>query len=141
MEQDFQKATLVSEIELGSSPAQMRTFVPPVGTARLILAVPNYRCSAPIEGVISFAVQSEEKRLLSARRRLSDLTWSHGEGSCDAYGYIAGSDGRFDIGSLQGLVTFAIDATQIKSGNRTRASVWLVYGDRVPTARIFGERK
>jgi hypothetical protein len=140
LERDFQKATLVSEVELGNSSVYTRTFTPPIGAAKLILAVPNYRCSTPADGAISLTVRADGKNLFSERKRLSDLAWSRGEGSCDAYGYVAGG-GTIEIKDAQIPITFEIDVSGIKSEIRPRASVWLVYGDRVPTARIFGERK
>lgn len=141
LEKDFQKATLVGEVELGTSKVYRRTFVPPAGEARLILALPNYRCSPPADGAVSFTVRADGRSVLSERKRLSDLTWSHGEGSCDAYGYVAGTGGRINIQDAQNPVTFEIDVSQIKRGSKLRASVWLIYGDRVPAAKIFGERR
>jgi hypothetical protein len=138
---DFRKATLVTEVELGSSKLYTRTFAPPSGVARLILAAPNHRCSSPADGAISFRVRADGKNVLSTHKRLSDLTWSHGQDSCHAYGYVAGSEGSIDIKDAQLPVTFEIDVSQIKVEPQRRASVWLIYGDRVPAAKIFGEKK
>lgn len=142
LEKDFEKATLVSEVQLGNPNTYTRTFVPPAGTARLILAVPNYRCAAPPDGPLSISVRVAGKTVLSERRQLSDLTWSYGEGSCDAYGYIPGDAGRVDLRDRT-PVTFEFDVSQIKGQKQEQiiAAAWLIYGDRVPAARIFGERK
>ena len=140
LEKDFEKATLVSEVQLSNPNTYTRTFVPPAGTARIILAIPNYRCAAPPDGPLSVSVRAAGKTLLSERRRLSDLTWSHGEGSCDAYAYIAGDAGRVDL-TDRTPVTFECDVSQIKGQKQLPATVWLIYGDRVPAARIFGEKK
>jgi hypothetical protein len=138
---DFEKATLISDVELGNPKIYTRTLAAQGGIARLILAVPNYRCSPPVDGPVSFVVRVDSAIVLSERRRLSALTWSHGEGSCDAHGYLAGDAGRFDLKDGHPRVTFEIDVSQVQGGSMRQASVWLIYGDRVPTAKIFGEKK
>jgi len=140
LEQDFRKATLISEIELGSSRTYTQTLTPPLGSASLIIAVPNYRCAALEDGLISFTVRKDGRPVLSERKRLSEFTWSYGEGSCDAYGYIRGNK-SLDINDDKVSLTFEIDISQVRSTPRRGASVWLVYGDRVPTATIFGEKR
>lgn len=141
LEKDFQKATPISEVQLGNPKPYSRTLVPPTGEARLILVVPNYRCAPPVDGAVSLSARTNERPIMSERKRLSELTWSYGEGSCEAYGYIAGSAGRIDLKDVQVPVTFDIDVSQVKAGTTSGASVWLIYGDRVPAARIFGAKK
>jgi hypothetical protein len=138
LEQDLRKATLVTEIEFGSSKTYTRTLTPPAGSANLIIAVPNYRCAAVEDGPIYFAVRVDAKVILNERKRLSELTWSYGEGSCDAYGYVRGNNISIKEGEVP--VTFEIDVSQVKSTPQRAASVWLVYGGRVPP-KLFGERR
>jgi hypothetical protein len=141
LERDFEKAMLISDVELGNPRIYTRTLAAQGGIARLILAVPNHRCSPPADGPVSFAVRVDNTIVLSERRRLSELTWSHGEGSCDALGYVAGNAGRIDLKDGHPLVTFEIDVGNVQGGSMRRASVWLIYGDRIPTAKIFGATK
>jgi len=146
---EFDKATLVSDVELGTNTVYTRKVTPPTGSADLIVAIPNYRCTAPIHGPINISLTDERGNRYSARVLLSQLTWSHAIDSCDAYGYLNGSsvDGssakrppmHIDIRGAQPL-TFEIDVSQIAAPAGRKAKIWLIYGHRVPGARIYGDK-
>jgi len=150
LEEDFRKATLISEVELGSPKSYTRTLRAPTGSARLIIAIPNHRCAPVQDAPISLAVRSDRAILFTERVRLSQLTWSYGRDSCDAYGYLYSSstggssprygEMRIDVKDDQGPLIFEIDVSQVASSPTRRASIWLIYGDRVPGAKIFGEK-
>jgi hypothetical protein len=88
LEQDFDKATLVGELRLGSPEVFTRTLTLPSGAARLILAVPDYRCAPIDESPIAVVARGSKGIEFSEHVHLSQLTWSYGENSCDAYGYL-----------------------------------------------------
>src|SRR6266705_3169555 len=91
LDQDFRKATFISVVELGSPRIYTRTIRPPTGSARLIIAIPNYRCASIGDAPISLAARDDRGTLFTERVRLSQLTWSYGRDSCDAYGYLYSS--------------------------------------------------
>lgn len=148
--QDFDKATMVGDLRLGSSEKFERTVALPSGNARLILAVPNYRC-APIDDATIVVIARGPKGIeFSERLLLSQLTWSYGENSCDAYGYLEAGSGksqsaprssemRLEIKHDQEPVTVDVDTNQVRTSSGRSASVWFIYGDRVPSRKIFGE--
>jgi len=138
--EDFDKARLIGEVEFGASQRYTATLTPPVGAAKLVVAVPNYRCATSPEAVVTFVVRSKDRDLWTARRRLSDMTWSYGRDSCDAYGYIYGSEGSFNIHDTA-PTTIEVVIGESASRATARGSVWLVYGDRVPVPRIFGTKQ
>lgn len=138
--EDFDKARLISEVEFGASQRYTATLTPPVGAAQLIVAVPNYRCASPPDAIVAFVVRRKDHDVWTARRRLSGMTWSYGIDSCDAYGYIDGSDGNFNVPDTAPM-TIEVVISQGTGGAVARGSVWLVYGDRVPVPRIFGTKK
>lgn len=147
--QDFDKATLVGELELGSSDVFKRSLTLHPGNAELILAVPNYRCAPLPDAKITFAVRSSKGVEFFERRSLSELTWSYGRDSCDAYGYLRGDIGegrdkpkgsgmRFQVPHDSIPITIEIDSSQISGATGRVALVWFIYGGRVPGAKIFG---
>jgi hypothetical protein len=147
--EDFDKATLVGELDLGGREAFRRSVTLPSGDAGLILAVPNYRC-APLEGEIRITVHSLQKLEFSEHRPFSEFLWSHSRDGCDAYGflrsYIRDERGEpkrlgmdLQLPPAQNPIVVEIDTSQIGKGTGRVALVWFVYGDRVPGARIFGK--
>ena len=71
--------------------------------------------------------------------RISQLTWSYAEGSCDAYGYLydesTGNARKFEIATD---ATEASVEIEVQAGGPSRpATVWLIYGGRAPTSRLF----
>jgi hypothetical protein len=148
--EDFDKATLVGQLDFGSPGVFKRSLPLPPGSASLVLAVPNYRCAPPLVGVMTFTVSGPKGLEFSERRSLSEFTWSYGGDSCDAVGYLytgrytgenqpTPGEMRLQIPSGQASYTVEIDTSQIKAGAGRVALVWFVYGNRVPGARIFGE--
>ena len=146
---DFDKATLVGEIELEKSAILRRELTVPTGRARLMIAVRNFQC-APMEATIRVTVVGSEGNILSKQVSLSQLTWSYGKDSCDAIGYLESADShdegaakdegemRLQVGRRKATYTFDVMTMDSNSTNERRAALWLIYGDRVPTARIFG---
>jgi hypothetical protein len=146
---DFDKATLVGEIELEKSAVLRRDLMLPTGRARLMIAIRNIQC-APMEATIRVTVVGSEGSILSKQLSLSQLTWSYGKDSCDAIGYLESADSRDDgaakgegemrlqVGRRRATYTFDVTTLDSNSTNDRRAALWLIYGDRVPTARIFG---
>ena len=128
LDEDFRKATLISEVELGSPKAYVRTLRPPSGSAKLIVVIPNYRCAPVRDAPFSLSVRGDRGILMTERIRLSQLTWSYGKDSCDAYGYLhssstgASSPGqremRIDIKDSQSALTFDLisDEPQQRAG-------------------------
>jgi len=148
--EDFDKATLVGQVEFGSPEVFRRSLPLPPGSAQLVLAAPNYRCAPPSTGEITFMVRSSTGLEFSERRSLSDFTWSYGGDSCDAVGYLytgrhtgenqpTPGEMRLQIPSGQNSYTVEVDTSQIKGEKGRVALVWFIYGNRVPGARIFGE--
>ena len=145
LDEDFGKATLVSDVELGRAGVYTKPLRPPSGAARLIIAIPNYRCAPVSDGPISIAVRSDGGITVYQNRiRLSEMTWSYGRDSCDAYGYVDSSSGRvsarFEIKEHQGSLHFDIDVSQAGISSKRPARIWLIYGDRVPGEKIFDVR-
>lgn len=148
---DFDKATLVSDVELGSSRVYARELTPPIGSADLIIAIPNYRCASSVDGPIEIRVTDERANRYTARLLLSQLTWSHALNSCDAYGYLSASSTdtpaskrppmHIEVQSDHGPLAFEIDVGQIAAPAGRRAKIWLIYGHRVPGARIYGDKQ
>lgn len=148
--QDFDKATMVGDLRLGSPEKFKRTVALPSGNARLILAVPNYRCAPIDDAPIVVSARGPTGIEFSERLLLSQLTWSYGENSCDAFGFLEVKGGkspsapgsgemRLDIKHDQEPVTIEVDASQVRTSSARSASVWLIYGDRVPSRKMFGE--
>lgn len=146
---DFDKATLVGEIGLVRAATLHREVILPSGPARLMIAVRNYRC-APVDATIRVRVVGAQGIVLSKQILLSQLTWSYGRDSCDAIGYLEPPNTNDEVakkgdGSLvlkvgRKGVTYTFDAMTTDStlAKERSAALWLIYGDRVPTARIFG---
>lgn len=148
---DFDKATLVGTIKFKPAASLRRDLLVLPGKARLVLAVRNYRC-APVEATIRIAIVGQKGNVLTKQISLSQLTWSFGEDSCDAIGYLEAKDlqerpetrgageMRFQVESES---TYTFDALTMdgSSTNDRQATLWLIYGDRVPTAAIFGSEK
>lgn len=149
LDRDFKKATLIAEVELGNPSVYARTIRPPSGSARLIVAIPNYRCAPVRDAPIGLTVRGNRGTVFSEHIRLSQLTWAHGEDSCDAYGYLYDASSgnsspksgemRLSVEDGQSPLTFEVDVSKVTSSPNRRASIWLIYGDRVPGAMIFGE--
>lgn len=149
LERDFNKLTLVGELRLGDLEVFRRTVNLPSGNAQLILAVPNYRCSAIGDYPISFTVRSEKGVEFSERVLISQLTWSYAENSCDAFGYLRPGAApnqsipghgtmTLEITRDQSPVTVEVDASEMKTSSSRSASIWFIYGGRAPLGRIFG---
>lgn len=149
IDRDFRKATLVGELRLGSVEPFSRTVTLPAGDARLVLAVPNYQCAPIDDAAIEIIARTPNGILFSERILLSQLTWSHGEGSCNAYGYLENAtdkrnatarhaEMRAKITSDQSLITVRVDTSSVRTPTERGASIWFVYGDRVPTRKLFG---
>jgi hypothetical protein len=146
---DFDKATLVGEIGLEKSASLRRELMVPKGRARLMIAIRNFHC-APMEATIRVTVVGSEGNILSKQVSLSQLTWSYGKDSCDAIGYLESSDShdegaakggeemRLQVNRGRAPYTFDVTTMDSNSTSERRAALWLIYGDRVPTARIFG---
>jgi hypothetical protein len=149
---DFDKATPIGVIDLEKDASLRRELTVPAGRGRLMIAVANYRC-APFEATIQIGILGAEGAVLSRRVSLSQLTWSYGRDSCDAIGYLEqpdskGSRSATDDAEMRlrfgaGKSRYTIEAMTIDSNstNKRSAELWLIYGDRVPTARIFGTAK
>ena len=141
---------MVGELRLGSYEKFERTVALPAGNARLILAVPNHRC-APIDDAPIVVIARGPRGIeFSERLLLSQLTWSYGENSCDAFGYLEAGSGktpsapgtgemRLEIKRDQEPVTVDVDTSQVRTSSGRSASVWFIYGDRAPSRKIFGE--
>src|SRR5688572_28707660 len=116
LDKDFRKATFVGEIAFGG-PALLKRDIPvPDGSGTIILAVPGHRCSPLTDAPISWAIRRNDRILLSERVRLSELTWSYGDG-CDAYGYIRGHKSEVEIKDSGTILTFEVDASMVKSAS------------------------
>jgi hypothetical protein len=150
LDEEFRKARLVTAVQFGSPKIYKRTLDAPPGAASVIVAVPNYRCVPVPDGRFTITVTDERGIIFTERLRLSQLTWSYGVGSCDAYGHLYSSSAnvtspgqgemRIDISGDKKLLTFEIDVSQLASSPPRRANVWLIYGDRVPGAEIFKDK-
>lgn len=150
LEQDFNKATLVGELQLGSPETFNRSLTLPPGNAQLILAVPNYRCEPIKNAPITIVIRGPKGNVFSERLSLSQFTWSYGENSCHAYGYLREgpeksqatsiqSDMRLSIANSKTPMTIEVDASQVKTSPGRTASLWFIYGDRVPSRKLFGD--
>jgi hypothetical protein len=147
LEEDFRKATRVTVIDLSRPHSLSRTLTPPVGTAKVVVAVPNYRCAPIGDTRLTLTVRDANRAMFREQFSLSQLTWSYGITDCDAYGYLPPTIGatktsemRFDVGVGTGPLTFEIEVTREPSMPKRTGAVWLVYGGRVPTRELFGPR-
>jgi hypothetical protein len=146
---DFDKATLVGTLDLRKETSLRRELTVPAGRARLMIAVRNYRC-APIDATIQLSIAGPSGAMLSRRILLSQLTWSYGKDSCDAIGYLESSESKESRSAKDGnemrlrfgriKARYKFEAMTIDSNSATQRSValWIIYGDRVPTAEVFG---
>jgi len=142
MSSDFDKAIRLAEINIGVLGKVNQILDIPAGDAMIVIAVPNYRCSSiDATAKIRVLIEGHGVILVDTTMTLSQLTWSHGVDSCHAYGYsydkAAGLTQKVDIPKGSRQMNISIET--ISSGNtgtRTGA-VWLVYGGRAPTARMF----
>lgn len=149
LQQDFDKATHIGKLQLGNNETFKRTLLLPTGSARIILAIPNYRCFPIEDKPITVVVRDKTQVKFSEHITLSRLTWSYGENSCDAYGYLtetgksslksAANEMRLEISDSKTPFTVEIDATQLESSSPRTIDVWFIYGDRVPARKIFGD--
>src|SRR5687768_10428386 len=92
---DFDKATLVGEVRLEKGAGLRRELTLPSGRARLMLAIRDFKC-APIEATVQVKVSGPDGLLFSEQFSLSKLTWSYGQDSCDAIGYLELADSSGD---------------------------------------------
>ena len=151
LHQDFDKATFVGELQLGSTENFRRAVQLPAGNARLIVAIHDYRCAPIDDAIIDISAHGKNVTGFSERVSLSQLTWSYGEGSCHAYGYLTGNNQnsekstsaemRMQITRNKTQVIVDVDMSQIKTSSFRVASIWFIYGDRVPARKIFGDSK
>lgn len=139
---DYDRATLVGQVKVGSPEIFRRSLTLPAGDAQLILAVPNYICAPIPDAKITFTVRSSKGVEFSVRRSLSELTWSHGRDRCNAYGYLRTNEMQVQIpfSPFSGSpIVVEIDTSEAREGAGRVALAWFVYGDRVPGAIIYGE--
>jgi hypothetical protein len=149
--QDFNRATRVAEFDIGNIDQVKRTVTLSEGVVALIIAVPNYKCS-PLDSAVDLkiAMRSAKSVLLEQSVKLSDLTWSYGGDSCNAYGYpkleldertsLPSATGlRVNITNDHKLVEFEARISAPTSAKNRRVFVWAIYGDRVPGDRVFKE--
>jgi hypothetical protein len=143
MSREFDKATLLTQFSIqGAGHAAQNVIDLPSGTAEIILAVPNHHCSpVDLRTTVRVRLEGDGFQSIDLAMRLGDLTWSHGMNSCHAYGYLydstTGLGRKLAIpdrakGVRVSVTTSGSDANQTRTG-----SVWMVYGGRVPTARLF----
>lgn len=147
---DFDNATLVGQLRLGSADQLTRTMPLPQGSARLIVAVPNYRCAPIDSGRITIRVRDSRGIGFREDRDISELVWSYGENSCNAIAYLEArkdewgssdqnGEMRMEIQENPTIVTVEVDASRVIVRGERNASIWFIYGDRVPARRIFGD--
>jgi hypothetical protein len=136
---DFDKATYVGRVDLSDSrPHSFRVDLAE-GDASLIVAVPGYNCAdIKPDAVLEVSIAGEAVSAASARIALHELTWSYANRSCDAFGYVRDKRLTATIPRKGATVrlTFAIDAARHVASSE-QILLWYVYGDRVPTSRVF----
>lgn len=141
MPSDFDKATEVARFSLGHQGSVHRVIALPAGQAELVVAVPNYHCKpAASDDSVRVRVTGENVTPVDVTMTLGDLTWGYAVNSCDAYGYLydrsAGLSRKFQV--PDGAKAVSVDVDVSSKGELRPASVWLIYGGRVPTNRVFG---
>lgn len=143
LQSDFEKATLLSSVDLGLPSQSSRLLKLPPGSAQVVIAIPGAHCQKPDMGA-SVNVRFKANKHLDATvaMKLSQLTWSYAEGSCDAYGYLydvsAGTSPTVEIAADTNEAS--VDIEVHANGPARLANVWLIYGGRAPTSRLFGAR-
>jgi len=139
---DFEKAKFVGWLRLRDGASSSSTVSLPSGKARLIIAVPGYRCAAPKpDASIAITIAGDAVQGFAESIRLEDLTWSFAINSCDAFGYaVDAPDNRRLVVKVLGDGSTARITARIGpvTGTPTQeVLLWLIYGDRIPTSRIY----
>lgn len=143
LSRDFDKATLLADITIQSTThVAQRVLDLPQGDAEVIVAVPNQHCR-PVDPRTTVRVRLEGERFkaVDLAMKFGELTWSHGMNSCHAYGYLydstAGLGRKLVIPAGSGQIRALVTTSGVDAGESREGSVWLAYGGRVPTTRVF----
>lgn len=143
---DFERAVHVGDAYLPDTPI-IRSKPTAASGGRLIFALPNGFCEPITFGFIRFDIKSGNERF-AGDLYVSDLTWSHAHGSCDAIGYVdyenseelsnnAGVDNLIRA-QHEAISSITLNMTGISVSGRRKIMVWLIYGDRIPSREIWG---
>ena len=145
MAQDFDKATRLAEITIRSTTQVAQTVLDlPQGDAEVIVAVPNQHCRpADPRTTVRVRLEGEGFKAIDLAMKFGELTWSHGMNSCHAYGYLydsaAGLGRKLLIPAGARHVRASVTTSGVDASDSRRGSVWLAYGGRVPTNRVFAD--
>lgn len=145
MSQDFDKATLLAEITIRSTAdVAQRVLDLPKGNAEVIVAVPNQRCRpADPKTTVRVRLEGEGFDAVDLAVKFGELTWSHGMNSCHAYGYLydstVGLGRKLVIPEGAKRIRASVTTSGVDGSESRGGSVWLAYGGRVPTTRLFKE--
>jgi hypothetical protein len=145
MQKDFDKATCVGTFSLADQHFR-QTIVAPAGDANVMLAFPGRQCSKPQDRTLTIEVNDANGLEFRKNVRLSQLTWATAQGSCDAYGYLEEGSPKGPIGMTIHVpndhfpMTVTIDLGPAGVPDHVEVGVWLIYGERAPTTKIFERR-
>jgi hypothetical protein len=136
---DFDKGRAIAELPLGAASSVERKVALAEGTADLVIAVRDGRCR-PVDKRTTVDVTMTGMGLSIERSMtIGELTWAYAEGSCDAYGYMydssAGLSKKVSVG--RGDYQFVIRTRPGSSDESRMATLWIIYGGRAPTTRMF----
>ena len=136
---DFEKASYLGRAELRDSGT--REFVANLveGEASLIIAIPGYNCSeVKPDATLDISVQTGAAQPASLTIALHDMTWSYANRSCNAFGYVRDERLAVAVPRNGGAIKLTLVIRRAKETNMSHQMLlWFVYGDRVPTRRIF----
>jgi len=139
---DFDRATRLVSVRLGADSHITSDMALPAGAVELVVAVPNQHCHAISPDTVIKVKMTGHMRTIETAIKASTLTWSFGQGSCHAYGYIydsaVGLGKTLEIPRDVGNVRIEVETSSVPRDSDRILSLWVIYGGRVPTGRLFG---
>ena len=140
LREDFDKASYLGRAELRESEPQVFSARLAEGNASMIIAIPGYNClNVKPDATLDVSVRVGDAPPVSATTPLHALTCSFANRSCDAFGYAHDALQGVAIPKGDTQVTLTVGIRQVKQSSLSNQVLfWFVFGDRVPTRRIFG---
>jgi hypothetical protein len=136
---DFNKGRAIAELPLGAESTVERKVDLAEGSADLVIAVRDGRCHAVDKRTTVDVTMTGMGMSIKRSMRLGELTWAYAEGSCDAYGYmydsVVGLSKKLRVSS--GDYQFVIRTRPGPSEESRIGTLWIIYGGRAPTTRMF----
>jgi hypothetical protein len=132
------KGRPIAELSFAQSSTQATQIDLAEGSAEIVIAIREGKCRPVNEHTIVEIALTGHGISINRSMRMGDLTWAYAQGSCDAYGYLydssAGLSKNFDVKSDSYKVVVRV---RPGSPEQRMASLWMIYGGRPPTTRMF----